>query len=51
MCLRDSANVLQSPVVKGVELVNGGYGIKNPILTHGPAEVNVETFGKIQGTV
>jgi len=38
-------------VVKGVELVNGGYGIKNPILAYSPTEVNTEPFGTIEGTV
>lgn len=38
-------------MVKGVELVNGGYGIKNPILSHGKHEGYTEILGKIQGAL
>lgn len=38
----------QGPVMKRVELVNGGYGIKNPILTHGQGD-DTQVYGKIQG--
>lgn len=38
--------ILQSPVMKGVELVNGGYGIKNPLLTQSQTENRQGALGK-----
>ena len=35
----------QSPIVKGVEIVNGGYGIKNPLLTETKIESRHEPLG------
>ncbi|XP_053398814.1 myoneurin-like [Mercenaria mercenaria] len=40
----ESISILQSPIVEGVELVNGGYGIKNPLLTQTrPASLAIQT--------
>ena len=36
----------QGPRVKNVEFVNGGYGIKNPLLSQNQPQVFTDVFGK-----
>lgn len=40
-----SLQSLRPPIVKGVELINGGYGIKNPVLTQSALINGKSNFG------